>query len=83
MSPKYYLMVLESISERGSCPSCVHRIKFLFLTISFFLIGSPGARKHHTNSSLTGFIYKSVIFMEPVETDFLLFFSMLAMEKST
>lgn len=39
-------------------------------SISFFLIGPSGARKHHINSSLKRFIYKSVIFMEAVETEY-------------
>lgn len=44
-------------------------------SISFFLIGPSGARKHHINSSLKRFIYKSVIFMEAVETEYVFFAS--------
>lgn len=81
MTQKYYFLVSESISERGSSPSCAQRNKsFLFLSTSFFLIGLPGARKHHINPSLMHFIYKSVTFLESVETEF--FFAVLATEKS-
>lgn len=59
----------RAFQKEAALPAVFGETSFLFLTISFFLIGPPGARKHHINSSLKGFIYKSVTFMETVETE--------------